>query len=119
MCAVVGYGWGPFHLGVANNTDPEPGRCRRTDGKKWRCSRDAVPDQKYCERHINRGRHRSRKPVEGQSGHSISGATTNKASNSATTSSASVMSGAGQSNNFAINLDRNKDLQPTSSLVNR
>ncbi|CAO2833897.1 unnamed protein product [Amaranthus hypochondriacus] len=114
-----GYGWGPFHLGLANNTDPEPGRCRRTDGKKWRCSRDAVPDQKYCERHINRGRHRSRKPVEGQSGHPISGATTNKASNSATTSSTSVVSGAGQSNNFAINFDRSKDLQPTSSLVNR
>ena len=47
--------------------DPEPGRCRRTDGKKWRCSKDAVPDQKYCERHINRGRHRSRKLVEVQS----------------------------------------------------
>ncbi|CAH1435125.1 unnamed protein product, partial [Lactuca virosa] len=62
------YGWGAFHLGFSGNTDPEPGRCRRTDGKKWRCSRDAVPDQKYCERHINRGRHRSRKPVEGQNG---------------------------------------------------
>ncbi|KAG0498739.1 hypothetical protein HPP92_003430 [Vanilla planifolia] len=24
--------------------DPEPGRCRRTDGKKWRCSKDAYPD---------------------------------------------------------------------------
>ncbi|KAM7516961.1 hypothetical protein LguiA_006544 [Lonicera macranthoides] len=62
-------GWGAFHLGFSN-TDPEPGRCRRTDGKKWRCSRDAVVDQKYCERHMNRGRHRSRKPVEGQSGQS-------------------------------------------------
>ncbi|OIV98854.1 hypothetical protein TanjilG_12022 [Lupinus angustifolius] len=63
-------GWGAFHLGFSNSTDPEPGRCRRTDGKKWRCSRDAVVDQKYCERHMNRGRHRSRKPVEqGQLGH--------------------------------------------------
>lgn len=44
--------------------DPEPGRCRRTDGKKWRCSKDVVPDQKYCERHMHRGRQRSRKPVE-------------------------------------------------------
>ncbi|XP_054824958.1 growth-regulating factor 5-like [Prosopis cineraria] len=44
--------------------DPEPGRCRRTDGKKWRCSRDAHPDSKYCERHMIRRRHRSRKPVE-------------------------------------------------------
>ncbi|CAN0864940.1 Growth-regulating factor 1 [Linum grandiflorum] len=67
-------GWGAFHLGYPGSTnDPEPGRCRRTDGKKWRCSRDAVSDQKYCERHINRGRHRSRKPVEGQSGHGVSG----------------------------------------------
>ncbi|CAN1191357.1 Growth-regulating factor 1 [Linum perenne] len=67
-------GWGAFHLGYPGSTnDPEPGRCRRTDGKKWRCSRDAFGDQKYCERHINRGRHRSRKPVEGQSGHGVSG----------------------------------------------
>ncbi|XP_077246600.1 growth-regulating factor 10-like [Tasmannia lanceolata] len=49
-----------------NSMEPEPGRCRRTDGKKWRCSKDVVPDQKYCERHMHRGRHRSRKPVEGQ-----------------------------------------------------
>ncbi|KAK9188225.1 hypothetical protein WN944_019626 [Citrus x changshan-huyou] len=46
--------------------DPEPGRCRRTDGKKWRCSKDAYPDSKYCERHMHRGRNRSRKPVESQ-----------------------------------------------------
>ncbi|PKA47793.1 Growth-regulating factor 3 [Apostasia shenzhenica] len=44
--------------------DPEPGRCRRTDGKKWRCSKDAHPDSKYCERHMHRGRNRSRKHVE-------------------------------------------------------
>ncbi|MED6220392.1 hypothetical protein PIB30_044415 [Stylosanthes scabra] len=65
-------GWAGFHLGFSNSTDPEPGRCRRTDGKKWRCSRDAVVDQKYCERHMNRGRHRSRKPVEGHNGHAPS-----------------------------------------------
>ncbi|KAJ8539635.1 hypothetical protein K7X08_013887 [Anisodus acutangulus] len=47
--------------------DPEPGRCRRTDGKKWRCAKDAYPDSKYCERHMNRGRNRSRKHVESQS----------------------------------------------------
>ncbi|KAH6798862.1 hypothetical protein C2S51_035346 [Perilla frutescens var. frutescens] len=44
--------------------DPEPGRCRRTDGKKWRCSRDVVAGQKYCERHMHRGKNRSRKHVE-------------------------------------------------------
>ncbi|KAJ8493387.1 hypothetical protein OPV22_015108 [Ensete ventricosum] len=44
--------------------DSEPGRCRRTDGKKWRCSREVVIGQKYCERHVHRGRNRSRKHVE-------------------------------------------------------
>jgi len=65
---IIVVGWGSFHLGFSGSADPEPGRCRRTDGKKWRCSRDAVADQKYCERHMNRGRHRSRKLVEGRSG---------------------------------------------------
>ncbi|PWZ54063.1 Growth-regulating factor 9 [Zea mays] len=59
--------WRPLYQGYANaDSDPEPGRCRRTDGKKWRCSKEAMPDHKYCERHINRNRHRSRKPVENQ-----------------------------------------------------
>ncbi|KAG0478649.1 hypothetical protein HPP92_013368 [Vanilla planifolia] len=45
--------------------DPEPGRCRRTDGKKWRCSRDVVVGQRYCDRHVHHGKnHRSRKLVE-------------------------------------------------------
>ncbi|KAK6119405.1 hypothetical protein DH2020_046857 [Rehmannia glutinosa] len=44
--------------------DPEPGRCRRTDGRKWRCSKNVVPNQKYCERHMHRGRQGSRKRVE-------------------------------------------------------
>ncbi|KAG4996319.1 hypothetical protein AAZX31_10G063500 [Glycine max] len=48
--------------------DPEPGRCRRTDGKKWRCSKDTVAGQKYCDRHMHRGRNRSRKPVEQREG---------------------------------------------------
>lgn len=51
-------------MGFGRKTDPEPGRCRRTDGKKWRCSKEAYPDSKYCERHMHRGRNRSRKPVE-------------------------------------------------------
>lgn len=46
--------------GLRGNVDPEPGRCRRTDGKKWRCAREVVADQKYCERHMHRGRHRAR-----------------------------------------------------------
>ncbi|WOG90434.1 hypothetical protein DCAR_0209678 [Daucus carota subsp. sativus] len=40
--------------------DPEPGRCRRTDGNKWRCRKDVIPNAKYCERHMHRGRSRKR-----------------------------------------------------------
>ncbi|EOY27243.1 Growth-regulating factor 5, putative [Theobroma cacao] len=57
-------GWGCFQVGFGRKADPEPGRCRRTDGKKWRCSKEAYPESKYCERHMHRGRNRSRKPVE-------------------------------------------------------
>ncbi|CAA3010634.1 growth-regulating factor 1-like [Olea europaea subsp. europaea] len=57
-------GWNSFPVGFGRKIDPEPGRCRRTDGKKWRCSKEAYPDSKYCERHMHRGRNRSRKPVE-------------------------------------------------------
>ncbi|CAN8302009.1 unnamed protein product [Cochlearia groenlandica] len=44
--------------------DLEPGRCRRTDGKKWRCSKEVIFNHKYCEKHLHRGRPRSRKLVE-------------------------------------------------------
>ncbi|KAF7843593.1 growth-regulating factor 5 [Senna tora] len=57
-------GWGCLEMDYGRKVDPEPGRCRRTDGKKWRCSKEAYPDSKYCERHMHRGRNRSRKPVE-------------------------------------------------------
>ncbi|XP_062220462.1 growth-regulating factor 1-like [Phragmites australis] len=59
-------GWGCFGMGFSRKADedPEPGRCRRTDGKKWRCSKEAYPDSKYCEKHMHRGKNRSRKPVE-------------------------------------------------------
>ncbi|CAK7335844.1 unnamed protein product [Dovyalis caffra] len=55
-----------LELGIPSlsSSDPEPWRCKRTDGKKWRCSRDVAPDQKYCERHSHKSRPRSRKPVE-------------------------------------------------------
>ncbi|XP_031275273.1 growth-regulating factor 1-like [Pistacia vera] len=106
------YGWGSFHLGYATSTDPEPGRCRRTDGKKWRCSRDAVADQKYCERHINRGRHRSRKPVEGQTGHAASGTTNLKVVPMTSSVSTSVITSDGASNSLAITQHQFKNLQP-------
>ncbi|MCD7471045.1 hypothetical protein HAX54_011325 [Datura stramonium] len=109
------WGWGTFPLGFTGNTDPEPGRCRRTDGKKWRCSREAVPDQKYCERHINRGRHRSRKPVEGQNGHAVSGSTTSKVASVAPSSSASVISSCGVSNSLGAVQHRFNSLQPSAA----
>ncbi|GKD79057.1 growth-regulating factor 1 [Tanacetum coccineum] len=57
-------GWNLFQMGYGKKIDSEPGRCRRTDGKKWRCSKPVHPEGKYCERHMHRGRNRSRKPVE-------------------------------------------------------
>ncbi|KAG6699090.1 hypothetical protein I3842_08G053200 [Carya illinoinensis] len=119
-------GWGSFHLGFSNNTDPEPRRCRRTDGKKWRCSRDAVVDQKYCERHMNRGRHRSRKPVEGQTGHAITGTTSSTSSTNsklmpiASSTSASTVvpssgGGRGISSSLATAQQQLKNLQHDAS----
>ncbi|OWM65693.1 growth-regulating factor 1 [Punica granatum] len=98
-------GWGSFHLGSSGSTDPDVGRCRRTDGKKWRCTREAVADQKYCDKHINRGRHRSRKPVEGQiTGHAAaaSGPANPKMVSVASSSSALVVgpTGGGLNNVF-------------------
>ncbi|KAL1213417.1 Growth-regulating factor 1 [Cardamine amara subsp. amara] len=122
------FGWGSFHLGFSGgNMDPEPGRCRRTDGKKWRCSRDAVPDQKYCERHINRGRHRSRKPVEGQNGHNTNAVSAAAAAPTATVSKAvgtSVVAMRGLDNNnsslvAAIGTHHHTNNQSTDSLANR
>ncbi|KAG0485606.1 hypothetical protein HPP92_009685 [Vanilla planifolia] len=58
-------GWGCFKLGSRGKAqDLEPGRCRRTDGKKWRCSRGACPGSKYCVRHLHRGKNRLRKTTE-------------------------------------------------------
>lgn len=125
------FGWGAFHLGFSNGADPEPGRCRRTDGKKWRCTRDAVVDQKYCERHINRGRHRSRKPVEGQNGNSVvsvaatsSIASTTKSVPMVSSSSVSMTCG-GATDSFNIGNQRFKNWPlgasdtPASPFVNR
>ncbi|KAA8541636.1 hypothetical protein F0562_022788 [Nyssa sinensis] len=87
------FGWGCFEMGFDRKADPEPGRCRRTDGKKWRCSKEAYPDSKYCERHMHRGRNRSRKPVEvitsTQSSPSISSININSTTTTTTTDSTS------------------------------
>lgn len=54
-----------------SSVEHEPTRCRRTDGKKWRCSNTVLPFQKYCERHMHRGRKRSRKLVESSSSYDV------------------------------------------------
>lgn len=105
-------GWGSFQLGYSGNADLEPGRCRRTDGKKWRCSRDAVADQKYCERHMNRGRHRSRKHVEGQPGHAAKAMSAAVAAAAATQPAALAASGAGAT---AAGLTVSQHQQPVKS----
>ena len=66
MCSCVVFAVS-YYAYYGKKLDPEPWRCRRTDGKKWRCSKEAHPDSKYCERHMHRGRNRSRKPVESKS----------------------------------------------------
>ncbi|KAJ0981836.1 hypothetical protein J5N97_010091 [Dioscorea zingiberensis] len=111
-------GWGSLCLGFSGNADPEPGRCRRTDGKKWRCSRDAVADGKYCERHMNRGRHRSRKHVEGQNGHAAKAMPVIAHS----PSSAPAVPGGGSSNSLTIAKQCTENSQlanPSSSQLNR
>lgn len=67
LIQIFAVGYTNLSLYYGKKFDPEPGRCRRTDGKKWRCSKEAFHESKYCERHMNRGRNRSRKPVESQS----------------------------------------------------
>ncbi|KAM5547257.1 growth-regulating factor 1 [Rosa sericea] len=77
-------GWNCFQMGLGRKIDPEPGRCRRTDGKKWRCSKEAFADSKYCERHMHRGKNRSRKPVEVFKATPPTSANSNSNSNSST-----------------------------------
>ena len=113
-------GWNNLRLNYS-----EPGRCRRTDGKKWRCAKEVVPDQKYCERHLNRGRNRSRKPVEGQTVRAA--AATSKTTNSkvvlpvATSMPLpSVTANGGASNSLVITHQKLKNIEPADgALVNR
>ena len=83
-------------MGLGRKIDPEPGRCRRTDGKKWRCSKEAYPDSKYCEKHMHRGKNRSRKPVEvatqSTTAPNVSSITRNHSNNSLPTTSSHSLS---------------------------
>ncbi|KAK6914689.1 WRC domain [Dillenia turbinata] len=85
-------GWGCFQMGFGRKADPEPGRCRRTDGKKWRCSKEAFADSKYCERHMHRGKNRSRKPVELPSSSSSSSPSSSSSTTYSTTHRPSLSS---------------------------
>ncbi|TXG59965.1 hypothetical protein EZV62_014538 [Acer yangbiense] len=55
-----------FSVGSGSN-NAEPRRCRKRDGKKWRCSRNVVPQQNFCWEHKYRAQanYRSRKLVDG------------------------------------------------------
>eukprot|EP00899_Mesostigma_viride_P007574 jgi/Mesvir1/16818/Mv15179-RA.1 len=57
--------------------DPRKTRCRRTDGRRWRCSRDiAGPDERYCSAHLIRmrpERARARSHHSGLGEHSAEG----------------------------------------------
>ncbi|KAF2305053.1 hypothetical protein GH714_001391 [Hevea brasiliensis] len=44
-----------------NEPLPEHLRCKRTDGRQWRCSRRVMDDKKLCEIHHLQGRHRQYK----------------------------------------------------------
>lgn len=48
-------GYNHAYLNARNSVESEAGRCRRTDGKKWRCKGGVLPGQKYCATHVNRG----------------------------------------------------------------
>jgi hypothetical protein len=112
-------GWGSFQLGYSGSADSEPGRCRRTDGKKWRCSRDAVVDQKYCERHINRGRHRSRKHVEGQSSHAAKATVPAIAQPPIGASNGKLSGSHGVSNELTKTLATNRMMLDKANLIER
>ncbi|KNA18846.1 hypothetical protein SOVF_067210 [Spinacia oleracea] len=82
------FGWGCFQVGYGRKIDPEPGRCRRTDGKKWRCSKEACSDSKYCEKHMHRGKNKSKKQIQ-TTLQSSTTTTTNETILSATTTTSS------------------------------
>ncbi|KAJ3706262.1 hypothetical protein LUZ61_009967 [Rhynchospora tenuis] len=109
---------------LVNSTDLEPRRCRRTDGKKWRCSKDAAPDQKYCERHMNRGKPRSRKPVEAPKSNTLKSTTaapTNGVSIAPSIGRQSVENSSGNFTGFfdSYGLFGNQEDKPSNQLKNK
>ncbi|XP_051130034.1 growth-regulating factor 10-like [Andrographis paniculata] len=62
-----------LHLDIKSKVEAEPGRCRRTDGKKWRCAKLVAHGHKYCRAHLHRGRlrpnHHDRRTVANKGKH--------------------------------------------------
>ncbi|RYQ78846.1 hypothetical protein Ahy_Scaffold9g108596 [Arachis hypogaea] len=108
-------GWNYLQMGLGRKIDPEPGRCRRTDGKKWRCSKEAYPDSKYCERHMHRGKNRSRKPVEQQQPLKQSPAAAPTNTDDAAASSHHAPSSSTTTTILSITNNNNNSLSPLSS----
>ena len=55
-----------FRLGASGDSSPKLDRCQWAYEDKWRCSKTAIPNKKYCERHIYKHRLYSGKHVEGE-----------------------------------------------------
>ncbi|KAF5205334.1 Antigenic heat-stable protein [Thalictrum thalictroides] len=51
--------------GCGKNAVSESRRCKRTDGRSWRCTKERAPSEKYCEKHIYH-RKKPKKQVEGR-----------------------------------------------------
>ncbi|KNA07226.1 hypothetical protein SOVF_173810 [Spinacia oleracea] len=109
-------GWNPYQMGYGKKIDPEPGRCRRTDGKKWRCSKEAYPDSKYCERHMHRGKNRSRKPVESSLSSPLNTTNNNSCSNNNNSATNSPLSVAASLTNLSKNQNQNPSSVSSTSL---
>ncbi|KAK9755993.1 hypothetical protein RND81_01G065400 [Saponaria officinalis] len=80
-----------FQVGYGRKIDPEPGRCKRTDGKKWRCSKEAHQDSKYCEKHMHRSKSKAKKQFNALNNNNIINISPTKTAIT-TTSSAAVKS---------------------------
>ncbi|XP_010276023.1 PREDICTED: growth-regulating factor 10 [Nelumbo nucifera] len=105
-------------LDYRNSMEPEPGRCRRTDGKKWRCTKDVVPDQKYCERHMHRGRKCSRKHVEASQGGATPPCAAAAASSVNATTSKTNNDSLNSNTNLSISIPANLELTTTTTTTN-
>lgn len=69
---------------TAESSLPDELRCKRSDGRRWRCSQPRVEGKSYCERHserIERSTHKKKKPKTSRSPESKIGITKHCVSN--------------------------------------